>query len=89
MKPRLGKVTMFDEERGLGTIVDDDGSEVPFHCKSIEGKCRVPQGARVTFVIVPGHLGRREAVGVTSITFGAGDQSPAGHRVPAEQVDPR
>jgi cold shock CspA family protein len=70
--PRLGKVTLFDEERGLGTITADDGSELGFHCVSIVGgQRRIAQGARVVFAAVPGHLGVLEAVGVTLVTLSA------------------
>jgi cold shock CspA family protein len=71
-KPRLGKVTVFDEDRGLGTITADDGSELGFHCTSIVGGQRsIPEGARVTFATVPGHQGLLEAVGVTLVTLSA------------------
>jgi cold shock CspA family protein len=70
--PRLGKVTVFDEERGLGTITADDGSELGFHCTSIVGgERRIAEGARVTFATAPGHLGVLEAVGVTLVTLSA------------------
>lgn len=71
-EPRLGKVTVFDEERGLGTILADDGSELSFHCTSIVGgQRRIPEGARVMFATVPGHLGALEAVGVALVTLSA------------------
>jgi cold shock CspA family protein len=68
----LGKVTQFDEDRGLGEILADDGSLVSFHCTSIANRQRrIPQGARVAFGTVPGHLGELEAVGVTVVTLSA------------------
>lgn len=71
-EPRLGKVTLFDDDRGLGTITADDGAELSFHCTSIVGGQRhIAQGARVTFAAVPGHLGVLEAVGVTLVTLSA------------------
>ena len=71
-EPRLGKVTVFDEDRGLGMISADDGSELSFHCTSIVGgQRRIAEGARVTFATVPGHLGVLEAVGVTLVTLSA------------------
>jgi cold shock CspA family protein len=71
-EPRLGKVTVFDEDRGLGTISADDGSELSFHCTSIVGGQRhIPEGARVAFATLPGHLGKLEAVGVTLVTLSA------------------
>jgi cold shock CspA family protein len=70
--PRLGKVTFFDEDRGLGTVIADDGSELGFHCTSIVGgERRIAEGARVTFATAPGHLGVLEAVGVTLVTLSA------------------
>ena len=66
----MGKVTQFDEERGLGEISADDGSVISFHCTSIANRQRrIPEGARVTFATVAGHLGALEAVGVTVVTL--------------------
>jgi cold shock CspA family protein len=71
-EPRLGKVTSFDEDRGLGEILADDGDSVSFHCTSITNRQRrIPQGARVTFATAAGHLGELEAVGVTVVTLSA------------------
>jgi cold shock CspA family protein len=70
--PRLGKVVEFDEERGIGTIRADDGTELFFHCVEIVGgRRRIPEGARVTFATRAGHRGRFEAVGVTVVTLSA------------------
>ncbi len=71
-EPRLGKVTRFDEERGIGEILADDGTTLPFHCTSIANRQRrIPQGARVTFSTAAGHLGEFEATGVTVVTLSA------------------
>ncbi len=71
-EPRLGKVTRFDEERGIGEVLADDGSTLPFHCTSIANRQRrIPQGARVTFSTAAGHLGELEATGVTVVTLSA------------------
>jgi cold shock CspA family protein len=71
--PRLGKVTAFDENRGLGVILADDGAELSFHSKSLADKSGgIAEGARVIFATVPGHLGRLEAAGVTLVTSSAG-----------------
>lgn len=68
----MGKVTSFDEERGLGEILADEGDTVPFHCTSIANRQRrIPQGARVTFATTAGHLGLLEATGVTVVTLSA------------------
>jgi cold shock CspA family protein len=70
--PRLGKVTNFDEERGLGSIRADDGSELSFHSKSLATQSHgIAQGARVVFSTAFGHLGRLEAVGITIVTLSA------------------
>ncbi len=55
----------FDEAVGLGTLRGDDGRAYPFHCTQIaDGSRSVPEGARVVFDVVPGHLGRWEAAAV-------------------------
>ena len=61
---RLGSVVAFDEERGLGVIREDDGSEHPFHCTEIaDGTRTVSTGARVRFR-VEWRVLREEAVDV-------------------------
>lgn len=68
----MGKVTQFDEERGLGEIAADDGSVLSFHCTAIANRQRhIPQGARVAFATARGHLGAVEAIGVTVVTLSA------------------
>ena len=60
--PRIGVVTSFEDDRGLGTIVDEDGSTFDFHCTAIaDGSRAVEVGRAVVFVIRPGHRGRLEA----------------------------
>jgi cold shock CspA family protein len=77
--PMLGKVSSFDEDRGLGTIRADDGSDLPFHCTAIaDGSRRVPEGARVTFATSPTHLGSLEAIGVRVVTLSAGSSGTSG-----------
>ncbi|HEY3702521.1 MAG TPA: cold shock domain-containing protein [Acidimicrobiales bacterium] len=62
-----GSVATFDEERGLGTVVTDDGRFLPFHCTAIaDGSRTIAVGARVAFGVVAGHLGRWEASGLAS-----------------------
>jgi cold shock CspA family protein len=57
-----GVVAEFDDPRGLGTVLDDDGRRHLFHCTAIvDGTRRIDVGVRVTFVLVPGHLGHLEA----------------------------
>ena len=60
--PKAGTVTAFDEDRGLGTVTGDDGTSYGFHCTALtDGSRTVAVGARMTFVVGPGHLGRLEA----------------------------
>lgn len=67
--PRFGVVDVFDEERGIGQIVADDGSRVPFHCTAIaDGSRRVAVGAAVLFVPAAGHGGSVEARHVEAVT---------------------
>lgn len=60
--PHKGTVVEFDEHRGLGTVRDDAGAELPFHCTSlVDGTRSVAVGTPVAFVVFPGHRGRLEA----------------------------
>jgi cold shock CspA family protein len=61
-----GTVTAFDEPRGLGTITSVDGVERPFHCTAIaDGTRAIDVGAKVSYEVVPGKLGRWEAADIT------------------------
>ena len=65
---RLGRVSGFDEARGLGTVADDAGREWPFHCTAVaDGSRTIAVGTSVAFTVAPGHLGRDEAREVTPI----------------------
>ena len=60
-----GVVEEFDEQRGLGTILADDGTVLPFHCTAIaDGSRTVNAGRRVQFTVIPGLAGRWEATRV-------------------------
>jgi cold shock CspA family protein len=60
--PRVGTVTSFEEERGLGTVADAEGSTFDFHCTAItDGSRDIEVGRPVLFVVRPGHRGRLEA----------------------------
>lgn len=51
----------FDDPRGLGTVVDEDGGRYPFHCTAVaDGSRSIAEGTAVTFVLAAGHLGRLE-----------------------------
>lgn len=63
-----GVVEEFDERRGLGTIVADDGDVLPFHCTGIaDGSRTVEAGRRVQFRVVPGLWGRWEAARIEKV----------------------
>lgn len=60
--PVTGLVEEFDDARGLGSILGDDGRRYPFHCTAVaDGSRLIPAGVRVVFCTTPGHLGRIEA----------------------------
>ncbi len=66
--PGTGTVTAFVTERGLGTVTDDGGQELPFHCTAVaDGSRRIDVGTKVAFTTAAGHLGRLEARGLVSI----------------------
>lgn len=57
-----GTVAEFDEPRGWGTVLADDGHEYFFHCTAMaDGSRTIAPGTPVRFTVVPGHLGRHEA----------------------------
>lgn len=60
---RLGRVSEFDEHRGLGELVDSsDQRTYPFHCTAmIDGSRRIGVGQRVLFRVVAGGRGQWEA----------------------------
>jgi cold shock CspA family protein len=60
--PQLGRVASFDADRGLGTIMADDGTSYGFHATAIpDGSRRIEVGAAVIFTAAAGHRGRYEA----------------------------
>ena len=62
---RLGSVASFDEARGIGTVLDDDGATFAFHCTQIAGGTRtIRVGTRVRYALTPGALGEWEAAGL-------------------------
>jgi cold shock CspA family protein len=64
---RTGAVDEFDEPRGLGTVLGDDGRRYPFHCTAVtDGSRRIDVGTRVTFILGAGHRGRIEARQIVS-----------------------
>lgn len=64
---RTGRVSSFDDDRGLGEIEADDGQRFAFHCTAIaDGTRTIDEGAHVRFDVVAGRLGRWEAAHVSS-----------------------
>jgi cold shock CspA family protein len=63
-----GRVTTFDERRGLGEVTSDDGTVYPFHCVAIVDQTRaIDENAAVEFEVVAGHSGAWEAAAVTKL----------------------
>jgi cold shock CspA family protein len=61
----VGKISAFDEHRGLGELTADDGTVYPFHCIAIaDGTRTIAVGAVVEFDVQPGRMGRWEAAGI-------------------------
>jgi cold shock CspA family protein len=57
-----GVVEGFDDHRGIGAVVTDDGRRFMFHCTAIgDGTRTIAVGAEVDFQVVPAHHGRYEA----------------------------
>ena len=58
----VGEVVEFDDAAGYGTVRSGAGDDFFFHCTAIsDGTRTIAVGARVSFDVVPGHLGRWEA----------------------------
>lgn len=67
--PLTGRVESFDDERGIGTVVDGGGRVFPFHCTALtDGTRTVAVGTRVVFELAASHLGRVEARSISTIT---------------------
>ena len=64
-RPVVGTVLAYDRARGLGSVVDGEGREFPFHATAIaDGTRSIAGGAAVAFLVAPGHGGRLEARGL-------------------------
>jgi cold shock CspA family protein len=60
--PVTGTVASFDAERGVGTVTDEAGTELFFHCSAItDGTRQIDVGQPVTYLVRPGHRGQLEA----------------------------
>ena len=63
---RGGRVSAFDEDRGLGSVTAEDGSELAFHCTAIAGGSRtIAVGTAVVFETVAGAAGTWWAASLT------------------------
>ena len=57
-----GRVSSFDQARGLGTVAGDDGTTFDFHATAVaDGSRTIDVGTAVTFIVAAGHRGRYEA----------------------------
>lgn len=64
---RTGVVSAFDDPRGLGSILADDGQRYEFHCTAVaDGSRFIEVGTRVTFLLAAAHRGRYEAREIVS-----------------------
>lgn len=63
---RRGRIEGFDDDVGLGTLVDLlDGTRHPFHCTGIgDGSRRIGADAEVSYRLVAGRHGRLEATDI-------------------------
>lgn len=60
-----GTVAEFDEAKGYGTVLSDDGRELFFHCTQIaDGTRTIPVGTAVEFDVTAGRNGRWEATAI-------------------------
>jgi cold shock CspA family protein len=62
-----GRVTAFDERRGVGEIASEDGRSFAFHATAIaNGSRKVAENVPVEFDVEPGLPGRWEAFRIKS-----------------------
>ena len=62
MRTSSGRVVAFDEHAGFGTVRNEDGTDLFFHCTAIaDGSRTIEVGTSVRFAVVPGNGGRWEA----------------------------
>ena len=67
-----GRVSEFDDPRGLGTVTADDGTPYPFHCTAIaDGSRTIEPGTGVEFEVVAGRQGRWEATNLRPVADAA------------------
>ena len=62
----VGHIESFDDRRGDGVLLSDDGQRFYFHCVSIaNGTRHIEPGVRARGERRVGHVGRDEVVAVT------------------------
>lgn len=82
--PHHGRVASFDRTRGLGRVLDTDGTGYSFHATAIaDGSRDIAVDAAVLFTVTPGHRGLFEARALTGATAGQADEKPPSAPVPA------
>lgn len=65
---RHGRVTAFDEARGLGSVETPGGASFAFHSTAItDGSRKIAVGSRVSFLAAAGLGGRYEAASVSEV----------------------
>jgi cold shock CspA family protein len=69
--PHHGRVTSFDQTRGLGRVREADGTEYAFHATAIaDGSRSIEVDAGVVFTVAPSHGGSFEARTLTPVVAG-------------------
>jgi hypothetical protein len=64
----VGHIESFDDRRGDGVLLSDEGERLYFHCVSIaNGTRRIEPGVRATGERRVGHVGHDEVVAVAQI----------------------
>jgi hypothetical protein len=64
----VGHILSFDDRRGDGLLLSDDGEQFYFHCVSIANGTRcIEPGVRAAGERRVGHVGRDEVVAVSEI----------------------
>ena len=77
----VGVVEGFDDQRGDGTVVSDEGEHVYFHCMSIaDGSRTIDAGLRVQGERRGGHQGHDEIVAITSFSSSVSEKGEATRR---------
>jgi hypothetical protein len=63
-----GSIESFDDRRGDGVLLSDEGERLYFHCVSIaNGTRHIDPGVRARGERQVGHVGRDEVIAVTEI----------------------